>query len=291
MNPLTRLIAQSLPNQYHKHALEIDSQLRVRGAPLGTLYAIGDAATIETNIVDHLFDFVDEYDGNRDGKISLDEFNAMTRSIKRKFPNSQLHVEKASELFDQFDENHDGVISLNELATMFRELSNKLTALPATAQVADQQGKYLAKSTATSQMTALTPPQSSTRLPRPATRSSSARTLATTSTTCSTSRSSIGASSERVATLSPQASRLARLHRAIGRLRFERVQLRRWPGSDVRLEGASRTSVQVHRLPAKAVYWFVRAIVAELILQVGAGLAADATIAHARLGQARRLRP
>jgi len=145
MNPLTRLIAQSLPNQYHNHALEVDSQLRVRGAPLGTLYAIGDAATVETNLVDHLFDFVDKYDSDNDGKISLDEFNAMTRSIKRSFPNSQLHVEKATELFDKYDSNHDGLMSLNELADMFRELSNKLTALPATAQVADQQGKYLAK--------------------------------------------------------------------------------------------------------------------------------------------------
>ena len=182
MNPLTRLIAQSLPNQYHNHALEVDSQLRVRGAPLGTLYAIGDAATVETNLVDHLFDFVDKYDSDNDGKISLDEFNAMTRSIKRSFPNSQLHVEKATELFDKYDSNHDGLMSLNELADMFRELSNKLTALPATAQVADQQGKYLAKS-ASMRLCAPDAAQSSTSSLRRDTRRCSARTSATTSTT------------------------------------------------------------------------------------------------------------
>ena len=59
MNPFTKLVASKLPNQYHKHALEVDSHLRVKGAPLGTVYCIGDASTIETNLTDHLWELLD----------------------------------------------------------------------------------------------------------------------------------------------------------------------------------------------------------------------------------------
>jgi NADH dehydrogenase FAD-containing subunit len=32
--------------QVHKKAIEVDAHLRVRGAPLGTVYAVGDCATV-----------------------------------------------------------------------------------------------------------------------------------------------------------------------------------------------------------------------------------------------------
>lgn len=34
------------PNQVHKKAIEVDAHLRVKGAPAGTVYAIGDASTV-----------------------------------------------------------------------------------------------------------------------------------------------------------------------------------------------------------------------------------------------------
>lgn len=71
MSPFTIKMASLLPNQYHRHALEVDSHLRVKGAPLGTIYAIGDASTIETNLTDHLLELVDDCDSNKDGKVSL----------------------------------------------------------------------------------------------------------------------------------------------------------------------------------------------------------------------------
>lgn len=145
MNPFTRLVASYLPNQYHKHALEVDSHLRVKGAPLGTVYCIGDASTIETNLTDHLWELFDMCDENRDGKINFDEFEVMLRRVRRLFPTSQLHVEKVRDVFERYDSDKDGNIGLNELAEMFQKISNRLTALPATAQVAEQQGKYLGK--------------------------------------------------------------------------------------------------------------------------------------------------
>ena len=48
-------------------------------------------------------------------------------------------------LFDEYDKDHNDRLSLNEVSAMFEGLSKKVTALPATAQVASQQGKYLGK--------------------------------------------------------------------------------------------------------------------------------------------------
>jgi len=46
MNPLTKRVSDLLPNQVHRKAIEVDAHLRVKGAPLGEVYAIGDCATV-----------------------------------------------------------------------------------------------------------------------------------------------------------------------------------------------------------------------------------------------------
>jgi NADH dehydrogenase FAD-containing subunit len=46
MNPFTERLSNLLPNQFHKRAIEVDAHLRVKGAPLGSVYAIGDCATV-----------------------------------------------------------------------------------------------------------------------------------------------------------------------------------------------------------------------------------------------------
>lgn len=48
MNPFTLRVSNLLPNQVHKKAIEVDAHLRVKGAPLGEVYAVGDCATVCT---------------------------------------------------------------------------------------------------------------------------------------------------------------------------------------------------------------------------------------------------
>lgn len=79
MNPFTSRVASLLQNQYHKLALEVDSHLRVLGAPLGTVYALGDCATIETRLVDHLLEIVDRCDLDKNGSIDDKEFEIMMK--------------------------------------------------------------------------------------------------------------------------------------------------------------------------------------------------------------------
>jgi len=145
MNPFTQRVSALLPNQANKKAIEVDAHLRVKGAPLGEVYAIGDCATIETSIVSHLLELVDEADRNKDGKIDFDEWEIMTRRIKQRVPMAEDQLLQVRELFDLYDVNNDEVLSLNELAVLLHDIGNKITALPATAQVAEQEGKYLGK--------------------------------------------------------------------------------------------------------------------------------------------------
>lgn len=50
MNPFTRRVSSLLPNQVHFKAIEVDAHLRVKGAPLGTVYAIGDASVVSLRV-------------------------------------------------------------------------------------------------------------------------------------------------------------------------------------------------------------------------------------------------
>ncbi|KLO10430.1 nucleotide-binding domain-containing protein [Schizopora paradoxa] len=143
MSPFSHRVSTLLPNQVHFKAIETDAHLRVKGAPLGTVYAVGDASVLETNIVGHLLQLVDEADRNQDGKIDIEEWRIMVAQIKKRIPMAQKHLEKIRDLFQRYDTDKDDSLNLNELALLLQEISSKISPLPATAQVAEQQGKYL----------------------------------------------------------------------------------------------------------------------------------------------------
>lgn len=65
--------------------------------------------------------------------------------IKQRIPMAEDHLAKVKELFQLYDSDADNSLSLNELLNLLVEIGNRITSLPATAQVASQQGKYLGK--------------------------------------------------------------------------------------------------------------------------------------------------
>ncbi|KAK4686435.1 NADH:quinone reductase (non-electrogenic), partial [Tremellales sp. Uapishka_1] len=145
MNPFVKRLVELLPNQFHSKAVEVDSFLRVEGAPRGTIYCIGDAATVHTNLVNDLMNLWEEFDVNKDNKIDWDEWQAMAKHISKKYPLASKNFNKVRDIFDQYDSDHDNGLSLNDVAELLVNLSTKITSLPATAQVASQQGKYIGK--------------------------------------------------------------------------------------------------------------------------------------------------
>ncbi|CAA7271511.1 unnamed protein product [Cyclocybe aegerita] len=145
MNPFTARVSSLLPNQVHKKAIEVDAHLRVKGAPLGEVYAVGDCSTIETSLLSHFLQLVEESDKDKNGKIDFGEWEDMVARIKKRVPMAEDHLFKVRELFQLYDSDADDSLSLNELLKLLEEIGNRITSFPATAQVSAQQGKYLGK--------------------------------------------------------------------------------------------------------------------------------------------------
>ena len=148
--PITEQIRAQIPAQKNKHAIETDTHLRVIGLPLGDVYAIGDCSTVQNNIADHIMDFIaeDQRRGvkvpEKDISLTFPQLCDVVKRVRKSFPQANEHLKRINKLFDDYDQNHDGVLSLSELRTFLTDIDKKLTSLPATAQRADQQGKYLA---------------------------------------------------------------------------------------------------------------------------------------------------
>lgn len=145
MNPFTRRLSEILPNQFHLKALMVDQHLRVKGSPAGSMYALGDAATMDNRLIDHLYEWVERHDRDCDGQLAYDEFAAVVADISREYPLATRHFEKLDRLFKEYDADHNDKLSVNELSTLLLGLQKNITSYPPTAQTASQQGKYLGK--------------------------------------------------------------------------------------------------------------------------------------------------
>ncbi len=142
--PLTNKLREKLPpeEQSNRRALLTDKFLRVKGAK--DVYAIGDCATVSQELMlSKLRDLFKEADENNDNKLQLNEFYKLIETNKKMYPQIELYGKKALELFEEADVDKDGVLSLEEFETLTKKIDSKLKQLPATAQVANQQGKYL----------------------------------------------------------------------------------------------------------------------------------------------------
>lgn len=87
----------------------------------------------------------EKFDTNKDNKLDVNEWHAMAKYIKKKYPLTSVNLQKVHDIFVEYDKDHDDALTLNEVAEMFQALGRKVTTLPATAQVASQQGKYIGK--------------------------------------------------------------------------------------------------------------------------------------------------
>ncbi|CAG8433624.1 1197_t:CDS:10 [Ambispora gerdemannii] len=146
MNPLTRTISEKLDEQKNTRALITDNRLRLKGVPDSTVYALGDCATIENpGLVKQLVQLFIDADKDNSGYLDYKEFSALASKISARYPITSSHLKKANELFKKYDKDKSGGLDFEELREMLQDIDKKLTSLPATAQVAHQQGKYLGR--------------------------------------------------------------------------------------------------------------------------------------------------
>ncbi|ODV89335.1 hypothetical protein CANCADRAFT_3963 [Tortispora caseinolytica NRRL Y-17796] len=149
-NEFTKHIVSTLPGQGNKRAIETDSHLRVIGAPLGSIYAIGDCSTVKTAIADNIISMLrsraKEVGKNFDKlELTYHDWYRVAQTIKKRFPQASDHLKRVDEIFEEFDKDHSGTMSTEELEMLLRSVDSKIVSLPATAQRAHQQGVYLAK--------------------------------------------------------------------------------------------------------------------------------------------------
>ena len=148
-NPLCERIAAKLPTQNNRRALETDTHLRVTGTPLGDVYAIGDASTVQNNSSDHILDFLRRLAAQR-GKdpgqlrLTFSDWRKVAKSVRDKFPQAAGNLRRLDKLFEQHDKDQSGTLEFDELRDLLEQIDQKMTSLPATAQRAHQQGQYLA---------------------------------------------------------------------------------------------------------------------------------------------------
>ncbi|ROW08052.1 hypothetical protein VPNG_06089 [Cytospora leucostoma] len=136
--------------QTNKHALETDTHLRLSGAPLGEVYAIGDCSTVQNNLADNIVSFLRglAWKHGMDPEhldLHFEDWRSVAAEVKRKFPQAVVHLKRLDKLFAEFDKDKSGTLDFSELRELLKQIDSKLTSLPATAQRAHQQGGYLAQ--------------------------------------------------------------------------------------------------------------------------------------------------
>ncbi|KAA8571100.1 hypothetical protein EYC84_000453 [Monilinia fructicola] len=134
--------------QTNRHALETDTHLRLNGTPLGDVYAIGDCATVQNNVADHLVTFLRTLaweKGQDPEKVQLTfrDWRDVAQKVRKRFPQAADHLKRVDKLFQEFDKDQSGTLDFGELRELLMQIDSKLTSLPATAQRAHQQGQYL----------------------------------------------------------------------------------------------------------------------------------------------------
>ncbi|KAI9662688.1 MAG: hypothetical protein M1831_002731 [Alyxoria varia] len=149
-NPFCAKLATQLSDQHNRLALETDTHLRLIGDPSHSVYAIGDASTVQNNVSSHIVDFLRKLARDR-GKdpenltLAYSDWRHVAREVRAQFPQASQHLRRLDKLFEQYDADHNGRLDFGELSELLKQVDSKLTSLPATAQRANQQGGYLAK--------------------------------------------------------------------------------------------------------------------------------------------------
>ncbi|KAI9332294.1 hypothetical protein DFJ73DRAFT_954544 [Zopfochytrium polystomum] len=124
-------------------AIEVDGQLRLKYNDDQDIYALGDCATIENpKIMSVVNDYLEK---SGKSKLSCDDFELVAQAAGKKYPAAAVHLQNVIRLFDEYDLDRSGFLELDEIKKLLSDVNKKLTSLPATAQVASQQGRYLAK--------------------------------------------------------------------------------------------------------------------------------------------------
>lgn len=138
--------------QTNRRALATNEWLRVRECE--GVYAIGDCATVsQRKIMDDISTVFKMADKDNSGTLTLKEINGVLDDICIRYPQVELYM-KSMHMLDIADlikgavgDSHKEsmVVDIEEFKKALRHVDSQVKNAPATAQVAAQQGQYLAQ--------------------------------------------------------------------------------------------------------------------------------------------------
>ncbi|KAI3502174.1 hypothetical protein L1887_30206 [Cichorium endivia] len=136
--------------QGNRRVMATDEWLRVEGVP--NVYALGDCATInQRRVLEDIAAIFSKADKNKSGKLNVEDFNEVINDIIERYPQVAIHLKsKKLKNFVQLLESNKGeaakqtTLDIEKFKAALSEVDTKMKSLPPTAQVAAQQGEYLA---------------------------------------------------------------------------------------------------------------------------------------------------
>ncbi|KAG9452769.1 hypothetical protein H6P81_005673 [Aristolochia fimbriata] len=136
--------------QANRRVLATDEWLRVEGCE--NVYALGDCAMIQQRkVMEDITAIFNIADKDKSGTLTADEVKDVVTGITERYPQMEIYM-KQKQVTDLVDllygpngKNGKKELNIEEFKAALAEVDSKWKLLPATAQVAAQQGTYLAK--------------------------------------------------------------------------------------------------------------------------------------------------
>ncbi|KAJ9563115.1 hypothetical protein OSB04_008275 [Centaurea solstitialis] len=137
--------------QANRRVLATDEWLRVEAT--NSIYALGDCATInQRKVMEDISAIFQKADKDNSGTLTVKEFQEALDDICDRYPQVQLYLnnKQMSSIVDLLTESKGDVakesieLNVEEFKSALSQVDSQMKNLPATAQVAAQQGAYLA---------------------------------------------------------------------------------------------------------------------------------------------------
>ncbi|KAK9924677.1 hypothetical protein M0R45_033031 [Rubus argutus] len=135
--------------QGNRRVLATDEWLRVEGC--NGVFALGDCATInQRRVMEDISHIFSKADTDKSGTLSLEGFHEVIDDLMERYPQLELHLKsKQMSSIHELLKNSSGKYSSTEVdietfKSALSQADTQMKNLPATAQVAAQQGAYLA---------------------------------------------------------------------------------------------------------------------------------------------------
>lgn len=138
--------------QTKRRVLATDEWLRVEGCD--SIYALGDCATInQRKVMEDISVIFNKADKDQSGTLTVKEFQDVIDDICERYPQMELYLKnnQMKTLVDLLkdskgnDAKESLEVDIEEFKSSLSKVDSQMKNLPATAQVAAQQGSYLAR--------------------------------------------------------------------------------------------------------------------------------------------------